>query len=228
MSSTRMWVVLCLLAAGGTPALAQVGAGQITGVVKDASGGVIPGATVMATNVDTAASRRVVTSAAGVYTLAGLPPGVYRVDVDLLNFRPNIREGIKVETGETIRLDVRMAIGELEPEKLIVSGDAPLLRTATASLGEVVSQEKITSLPLNGRTFITLAALAPGVALPPTSCSRASTAGARAPTNISSTASPSFSPSRGRSRSFRSSMRFRNSRLKATALRPNSAASTAV
>ena len=98
-------------------------------------------------------------------TLAGLAPGTYRVDVELDGFRPVRRQGIRVETGETVRLDFELAVGGLS-ETRDRHGDAPLQR-ATASLGQVVSQEKVTALPLNGRSFITLAALAPGVALPP-------------------------------------------------------------
>jgi hypothetical protein len=154
--------------AGGGVASAQVGSGQVTGVVTDAGGAAVPGATVTATNVGTAATRVGVSSSAGVYTLAGLAPGVYRLAVELAGFRPSIRDGVRVETGETIRLDVALTIGGVQ-ESVTVSADAPLLRSGTASLGEVVSEEKVTALPLNGRSFITLAALVPGVALPPKS-----------------------------------------------------------
>ena len=157
--------VVCLLVAA-TAVRAQVGGGQITGIVNDAAGAAVPGAAVTATNVATSATRTAISTSAGVYTLAGLPSGAYRIAVELAGFRPSVREGVKVETGETIRLDVGLVVGAVQ-ESVTVRADAPLLRAATASLGEVVSQEKVTALPLNGRSFITLAALAPGVALPP-------------------------------------------------------------
>jgi Carboxypeptidase regulatory-like domain len=69
-------------------AWAQIGTGTVTGFVTDASGSVVPGALVTATNVRTSGSRHTVSSTAGVYTLVGLPPGVYRVDVELSGFRP--------------------------------------------------------------------------------------------------------------------------------------------
>ena len=83
----------------------------------------------------------------------------------MAGYQPVRREGIRVETGRTIRLDVGLEVGAVA-ESVVVTGDAPALR-ATASLGSVVPSETVTALPLNGRTFITLAALAPGVALPP-------------------------------------------------------------
>ena len=100
-----------------------------------------------------------------MYTVGGLRPGEYRVDVELSGFRSARRDGIRVETGLTRQLDFVLMVGGVT-ETVTVTGDAPALR-ATASLGQVVSVEKIPALPLNGRTFITLATLSPGVALPP-------------------------------------------------------------
>ena len=89
------------------------------------------------------------------------------MDVELSGFRSARRDGVRVETGLTRQLDFELMVGGLT-ETVTVAGDAPALR-ATASLGQVVSEEKIPALPLNGRSFITLASLAPGVALPPAS-----------------------------------------------------------
>jgi hypothetical protein len=146
-------------------AVAQVGGGQITGIISDSDGAPVPGAAIVAVNEGTRASRRATSSVGGVYTLAGLPPGLYLVEVDVVGFRPVRRHGLRVETGETVRLDVELLVGGVN-ESVTVTADAPLQR-ATASLGQVVSEEKVVGLPLNGRSFITLASLAPGVALPP-------------------------------------------------------------
>jgi carboxypeptidase family protein len=157
--------LVCSLLAG--EAAAQIGSGQITGVVADSAGAVVSGATVVSANVATAATRQAVTSTAGVFTLGGLAPGRYRVTVELAGFRPIIREGIRVETGQTVRLDFALMVGDVR-ETVTVTGETPVLR-ATAGLGAVVSQAEVTALPLNGRSVVTLAALAPGVALPPAS-----------------------------------------------------------
>lgn len=158
---------LCVCLGLAPPVGAQIGGSQITGTIVDASRTPAPGASVTAVNADTARSRTTISSAAGTFTLAGLPPGPYRLLVELQGFRPVTREGVRLETGETVRLDIALAAGAAT-DAIVVTAGAPLLR-ATASLGTVVAEEQVRGLPLNGRTFITLAALAPGVALPPAS-----------------------------------------------------------
>ena len=155
---------MCLLVTVCGTARAQVGAGQITGLVTDATGAAAPGATVTAINIATGAARPVISSSAGGYTLPALPPGVYTIDVMLSGFRPARHEDVRVETGVTIRLDFSLVVGSLS-ETVTVAVETPALR-ATASLGQVVSEEKVVALPLNGRSFITLSSLVPGVALP--------------------------------------------------------------
>jgi outer membrane receptor protein involved in Fe transport len=160
-------VVACLTFTA-SPALAQVAAGEITGLVKDEANAPIPGATVTVTDVATNQHRVVVTTGSGLYSAGSLRPGRYRVDVELTGFTPVHREGIRLATGEKARIDFTLAVGGVQ-EEITVVADAPVMRAETASLGAVVQHEQVVQLPLNGRTFITLAALAPGVALPPNS-----------------------------------------------------------
>ena len=119
--------------------------GGMTGIVTDAAGAALPGASVVAVNLETAASRRAVSSGAGVYTLAGLAPGRYRIDVVLSGFGPVRRQGVRIETGAAVRLDFELAVGPVN-ESVAVTADAPLQRAA-ASLGQVVSAEKLAALP---------------------------------------------------------------------------------
>jgi hypothetical protein len=160
----RVWASLCLVLWSASFAGAQVGGGAMTGVVTDAMGTVTPGATVTATNRRTGLARSVVTNASGVYTVPGLLPGLYVVDVTLSGFRSVRHEDVRVETGVTLRLDVTLTVGNVA-EAIIVTAETPALR-GTASLGHVVSGDQVVALPLNGRSFITLASLVPGVALP--------------------------------------------------------------
>jgi hypothetical protein len=160
----RAWLVLWLLLGVAATVGAQVGGGAITGLVTDSTHAAAPGATVTATNTATGVSRATMTTAAGAYEVPSLPPGVYTVDVRLSGFRTVRREDVRVHTGVTIRLDVELAVGSVN-EAMTVTGATPALR-ATASLGQVVSEENVVALPLNGRSFITLASLVPGVALP--------------------------------------------------------------
>ena len=149
-------------------AMAQIGAGEITGIVKDQGGAAVPGAMITVTDVDTNRQRVVVSSANGVYTAPSLAPGEYRLDVDLPGFKPLRRAGIHLSTGEKARLDFELTVGSVS-ERVTVTADAPIVRAETASLGTVIGHGQVVQLPLNGRSFIMLAALAPGVALPPNS-----------------------------------------------------------
>ena len=150
------------------PLHAQVGAGEITGVIRDPAGAAVPGVTVTVTNTATSRQRVLTSTSDGLYTAASLPPGEYRVDVALPGFKPVRRDGLRIATGEKARIDFELAIGDVR-EQLTVVGDTPIVRTETASLGTVVEQERVVQLPLNGRLFISLASLTPGVALPPNS-----------------------------------------------------------
>src|SRR6185295_3713918 len=82
------------------PATAQVASGALTGLVRDQQGGVLPGASIAVVNTETNRERRVRSNGAGTYAATGLPPGDYRLDVDLTGFTPISRRGIRVTTGE--------------------------------------------------------------------------------------------------------------------------------
>src|SRR5688572_2712690 len=161
------WCLLMVLCAFVPVQLAaQVGGGALAGNVVDQAGASIPGASLTMTAVGTNLSRSAVSDRDGGYVVAGLAPGLYRLKVELNGFRPLTREGIRLATGETVRLDVQLEVGAMS-EAVTVRADAPLLRSETSGLGHVVDNRKIVELPLNGRSFITLATLVPGVAVPP-------------------------------------------------------------
>ena len=212
-----------------SPAGAQIGAGALVGRVVDQDGAAAPGVTVTITAVGTNASRLAVTEAGGRYVFSGLAPGLYRVRLELSGFRPLTREGVRIATGETVRLDLQLELGGVT-EAVTVTADAPLLRSENIGLLATSSTtgKSSTCRSTAGASSRSRAWLQ---AWPcrrrPRRRSRASTAAGRAPTNICSTASRSSSPSPVRSRSFRTSTRFRSSRSRATARPPSSAASTA-
>jgi hypothetical protein len=167
----RRWARLCLevalLAVLSSPAAAQIGGGALAGTVLDQASTAVPGATVTITAAATNLSRAAVTSRDGTYVVTGLAPGSYRVSVELSGFRTLAREGVRVATGETVRLDLHLEVGG-HTEAVTVQADAPLLRSEASGLGHVIDNRKVVDLPLNGRSFITLASLVPGVAVPPT------------------------------------------------------------
>ncbi len=149
-------------------AAAQAGQAELTGEIRDPSGALIPDAKITLTRAESKESHASTAGAAGVYTLTGLKPGAYTITVEAQGFKRLVQEGVQLATGERVRLDLEMTPGGVD-ESITVTGDASLLRTESGSLGQVIGNRKIVDLPLNGRTFVSLAALAPGVALPPAS-----------------------------------------------------------
>jgi len=161
----RVWLLLSLALGVARLAGAQVASGELTGLVTDPMRSPLPGAMVTPANSGTGVVRTAVTNSTGVYTLPGLAPGLYAVDLMLSGFRGVRHQDVRVATGVTIRLDVALVVGNMS-EAITVTAATPALR-ASASLGQVVSEEKVTSLPLNGRSFVTLISLVPAVAVPP-------------------------------------------------------------
>lgn len=162
-----VWACVCLLLGSwlAMPAQAQVGGGVVTGYVADESGAALPGARV---TVVAAATRQVRVIAAGddgLYVMSDLPPGVYDISFQLAGFAELLRIGVDVRMGESVRLDARLTLGPVS-EELSVVADAHSVRREAPSLGQVVDSQTIVSLPLNGRAFVSLAGLVPGVALP--------------------------------------------------------------
>ena len=144
----------------------QVASGSLTGTVRDQSGAAVPGVTITITNLATNRQRVALSTTDGVYAATSLPPGAYRLDAALQGFKSVARDGVRVATGDVSRVDFTLVVGAVT-DSVVVTADAPAARSESAGLGHVVDQTRVEELPLNGRTFIALAALAPGVALPP-------------------------------------------------------------
>ncbi len=153
-------VVLSALLLAADVVLAQGGStAQISGTVKDESGGVLPGADVTATQTDTGVTRTVVSDANGAYVLSNLPLGPYRLEVKLSGFRSYSRTGIVLQVNAQPVIDVAMALGDLN-ETVSVVGAAPLVETRSPTLGQVIENERILELPLNGRNSADLIQIA--------------------------------------------------------------------
>jgi len=147
------------------PAWAQA-TGQITGVVTDHSGAVVPGVTVEVTSQATGLTRSAVTGLDGVYTIPLVNPGTYDVKASLSGFRTTLRSGIGVTVNEAARVDLQLQVGAVT-EQVTVQGASPLVETRNATLGVVIDHQKVVDLPLNGRNFTQLGTLIPGVVAPP-------------------------------------------------------------
>lgn len=142
--------------------------GQIAGVVTDASGSAVPGATVEVTNIATNVTRAVKSGSDGLYTVPLLLPGQYRVKASMAGFSTLLRDGIDVLVSGTARVDLQLQVGQVT-EQVTTTAAAALVETRDATLGIVVEQKKVVDLPLNGRNFAQLGTLMPGVVAPPPS-----------------------------------------------------------
>jgi Carboxypeptidase regulatory-like domain len=155
-------VLLLLLFASFATVPAQVPTGAIRGVVADPTGAVIAGATVIAKNKNTGAERVATTQADGQYQISNLLPGEYELSVAMTGFKKHL-SSVTVEVGDTSTANRSLEVGEAS-ETVVVSGDATgLVNTSDYKIDGVITRQKIDSLPLNGRNFLTLAALEPGV-----------------------------------------------------------------
>lgn len=152
---------LCLLLLS-TALLAQVERASIVGNAADKSGAVMPGVEITVTNEATNTSTRLTTDEAGSYTAVNLIPGSYTVSATRSGFRPVTFKNFVLQVGQTARLNISLEVGSVE-QSVEVTGAIPLLQTESASVGQVIERGAVNSLPLNGRNFIQLAILAPGV-----------------------------------------------------------------
>ena len=142
-------------------AVAQTGAGSLTGIVSDQSGGKVPGATVTATNQATNVAYTAVSNEAGNYNITSVPVGVYVLKAELSGFKTVTTNPIQVEAKAIVRMDFDLQLGAIE-ETILVAGQSPLLQTETVTVGEVISGTTVVALPLNGRNTGQLSLLLPG------------------------------------------------------------------
>lgn len=153
---------LLLMMLSAAPVFAQVRLAEVSGTVTDESGGVLPGVTVTATHTATAQARSTTTESRGTYVLTALPVGVYEIRGELPGFRPVIITEVRLGIGESARLDIRLKVATIT-ETVTVKGEAPLVDPTKSDLTGRIDQTQIEQLPLSGRNWMNLAALAPGV-----------------------------------------------------------------
>jgi carboxypeptidase family protein len=147
-------------------AVAQVAVGTLVGSVRDDTGGGVPGATVTATETRTNITRTATSNESGNYSFNNLAPGVYRVDGELVGFKKFSRDGVEVSVNTTVRVEIVLAVGQLE-ESVIVTGEAPMLQTDRTDTGRIIESTQITQMPLGfNRNFQALLITVPGASRP--------------------------------------------------------------
>ena len=145
-------------------AAGQIGTSTIGGLVRDESGGAIPGAAVRIVNEDTGVATDTVTNDQGLYHLTALVPGRYRVETTLDGFAPSIRRDVILQVSQTLAIDLTLIVAG-QTETVRVSADALVLEAATSNITQTVTREMLAALPLPNRAASSLASLAPGVVM---------------------------------------------------------------
>src|ERR1700736_769291 len=146
------------------PLFSQGNQGRITGTVTDKSGGVVAGATVTVKDVQRGVARTLTTGDSGEYNAPNLLPGTYAIRAEAKGFRAIEQQNILLEVGKEIRVDLSLQPGEMA-QTITITEALPLVETTNATLGGTISNETINELPLNGRNYINLLTLRPGVSV---------------------------------------------------------------
>jgi hypothetical protein len=150
-----------LLCCPATLPLGAQTAATLHGVVTDAAGAALPGATLVATDVATGVTTKTTSDAAGNYDFPSLVPATYTLTVQAPGFQTEVENGITLQVNQNAPLNVKLQVGSVDT-KVEVTGAAPLVDTTTASVGTVIGQRDVVDLPLNVRRFGALATLVPG------------------------------------------------------------------
>ncbi|NUN00191.1 MAG: TonB-dependent receptor [Bryobacteraceae bacterium] len=169
--STRTKVIQWILLLGAGLgcvdfALPQATKAELFGTVRDPAGMPVDSAVVELINAGTQVQARLNTSPIGEYHFFALPPGSYQLAVTKPGFAVLKRDGVVLRVGDQVGLDLTLQIGDLS-QAVEVTAEAPLLQAARGTVRFTVEEEKVANLPLDGRNFVPLIALSPGVNLPP-------------------------------------------------------------
>src|SRR5262249_7740523 len=154
-------VLLALIVTSASSASAQITAATISGTIKDDTGGVLPGADIVARNLETGISRSTVSNGDGAFTLPGLPPGKYEVRTSLPGFSTNA-QNVELTVAQQAGLTITLKVGSAQETVTVIAG-AVLVDTQSSSLSALVPEKTIEELPCNGRNYIRLATLQPGI-----------------------------------------------------------------
>ena len=162
-SQQGAWAVLALLLTLGlaAPAAAQGERGVIGGTVSDAQGGVLPGVTVTARNINTGFTQTAATEADGRYRFGALPLGTYEIKAELTGFSTATVTNLTLTVNRELQQNITMGLSTLQ-ESVTVSGEAPVVEVTKSEVSTVITQQQIEMLPVANRAAVTLALLLPG------------------------------------------------------------------
>ncbi len=150
------------MAMASASSICAQGTATIFGKATDPAGAALPNVTVTATNTETNASREAATNEGGDYTFTNLPIGTYRVTGELTGFKKYLAQDILLQVDENRQVNLALEIGDVGETVTVTSGSAAQVDTLTGTLREVVDEQRIVNLPLNGRNALQLQRLVPG------------------------------------------------------------------
>lgn len=153
------FLALCFVVAVG--AWGQVTA-SLRGTITDPAGAVVPGAALTLKNLATTAVRQVQTDPNGFYLFAAINPGTYQLKVEARGFRTIVKDNVELLVNVPLNVDLKLELGQMT-EVVSVTGEAPLLNTSDASIGNVIQSTQVLNLPLSARNVVGLLSLQPGV-----------------------------------------------------------------
>src|SRR5688572_28208019 len=154
-----------LLGVSAEPALAQRSTATLRGTVTDATGAILPGVTVTATNAETGLVRTSTTNESGIFFIPDLPVGRYSVSAELAAFKVASRTGVMLRVADEFSLDFILQPGDVK-EVVTVEATSTPVKIVCGDVSGVITGEQVRELPLNGRNFLQLATLMPGVSAP--------------------------------------------------------------
>src|SRR5579885_73451 len=160
--SSAIGLVLLFLACGSAAMMAQVTTGTILGNVRDTSGAVVTGAAISIREISKGTVQNFQSDENGAYYAPFLIPGTYEVTVEKEGFRKEASKPFELQVDQKARVDFSLEVGQVTAS-VVVTAAAPLVKSETAELGQVVTERAVRELPLNGRNFAQLVYLAPNV-----------------------------------------------------------------
>jgi hypothetical protein len=146
----------------GSRCYAQIATAELSGTVQDSTGAVLADARVTAKNTATNVAHGTVSETSGNYVLTDLPPGDYTISVEARGFKTLMQTGVSLQINQQAHVNLTLQVGGTV-ETVQVTSHPPLLESESSSVGTVVNQQMVNQLPLNGRNFVQLATLSPGV-----------------------------------------------------------------
>jgi hypothetical protein len=155
------WLIAWVILADATLVGAQGALGTFNGRVVDPGNAVLPGVTITAINTSTNLARTTVTNAEGLYTLAGLDPGVYAIRAELSGFSNSTRTGVTLAVNQTITIDITLGLAGVT-ENITVAGAAPLIDVTQSLVSATIRTREVENLPLITRNLNGLLSLMPG------------------------------------------------------------------